>query len=269
MLKSVVETIEQVDEKFRDVYVPEKGPEDKETGRYILAVEPYAGYELANTTNLRKALDTERGDAKRYKSELTKYEGIDPTIYKSTVEELQALKDADPANEEHINDLVAKRTESAQQNFAKQIESYKAEAAKREEMSATERAQLKSILNKSLVSEKAYQLAKDISISPELMAPHIEPYLKLSIEGDRASVLVVDENGNPRAGKDFSTPMTTQELIEEISKNPRFAPLVKGSETSGAGGAQPRQDFGAGAKKYDPKASLAERAAAIAARSKK
>ncbi len=269
VMKPVVESLDSVDEKFRGEYVPEKGPENQETGRFILAVDSQDGYEVVNTSGYRKTLDTLRGEIKEHKNTLSQFEGIDPTTYKETVEELQRFKEADPEKEEHINEQVAQRTEAAQAKMQQQLETFKTEAEKRQNETIAERDKFKGMLTQVSVVEKAHVLAAKVSASPDLLAPHIMPFLKLNTEGKTPVLEVVDANGTPRSGKDFSTPMTTDELLEEISNEPKFSPLIKAPTNSGPGNEPPSKNkFGSLPKPYDPKAPIEERVAAIAARSK-
>lgn len=269
MFKPIVADLEQVDEKFRDAYVAQKGEDGKETGRFILAVEQTDGFELVDTSGFRATLDKLRNEVKTHKNELTKFEGIDPVQHKATLEELQQLKEADPNKEADIEKIVTQRTETVKNQMADQLTALKTEAAKREETIAGENTQLRSLLTKTMVTDKALAMATGISIAPDLLAPHIEPFLKLSIEGETATLEIVDENGVPRTGKDFQTPMTVQELIEEISTTERFLPLIKGTENSGSGSQPPAQKLGVLPSKFDQDGDLTARTQAIGQKLKK
>lgn len=266
-LKAVVDNLDTVDENLKGHYVPEKDKDQKETGRFVLTVDSQEGYEVVNTSGFRKTLDTLRSEVKEHKRTLAGFEGIDPEVYKTMSDELQRLKEADPEKEDHINEEVAKRTEAVQTKMQQQLETFKAEATKQQEAIAGDRDKFRKMLLDVSVTEKALTLASKISPSPELLAPHIEPFLKLNTDGDKPVLEVVDANGTPRSGKDFSTPMSTDELLEEISGEQKFAPLIKAPSKSGPGNEPPSKlNFGPTPPKFETSGSMKSKVAAIEAR---
>ena len=65
--------------------------------------------------------------------------------------------------------------------------------------------------------------------SASVLLPHIERRLSLETRDGKPVLVVLDKDGKPSAA-------TVDELKQEISNNPAFAPLIVGSMASGAGG---------------------------------
>lgn len=266
-LKPIVDDINSVNENFRSEYVPEKGPDGAETGRHLLAVEQVDGYELANTRNLRSALDSERNNAKQAQSELKRFEGIDPDEYRRTSEELEQLKQENPDREKQVDELVEKRVASFKETSQQQIENVKREAQGEVEKLHGENKSLQDKLNHVLVNQRAEALAAKVSDHVEFLAPKIARSLKADYETGEPQTLFVNADGSPRYAKDdFNKPMSEAEFLQEIVNDPANAALIRGPENSGPNTSPSKMNFGGSATQYDPKASKADRFAAVKAR---
>lgn len=264
-LKALVDNLDNVEENHKDLYVPETGADEQETGRFVLAVESVGGVELRNTANLMKALETERGEAKKYKSELSRFDGLDPDIYKSLQEENEQLKAEDPNREEKINELAESRVESVKREANKRYESLKTEAIKNEELLKADRDRLKAGLESILVKERALQIAGKISDSPHLLAKHIEGFIQADVDGEIPSSVFVDVSGNPRLSpNDINKQMNEEEFINDLVKDSQYAPLIRSSTTPGGGAPTNRGNLPPNLNgKYDPTKSENERLAAL------
>ncbi len=266
-LRPIVNKLEDVEEAQRGLYEPEMDSENKPTGRHIVSIVKEGGYELRNTTNLLNALAAEREQNKNLNSQLTKFEGIEPEKVTALTNELEQLKAANPDNKK-IEELVEERVEPYKAEISRQLESYKSEAAKQLEEKDKVIAHRETQLRKNLVSDYANKVAGVVAISPALIAPHLERQLKADLDGDTARTVIIDDSGNPRlSSKDIQSPMTEAEWVDEIRKNPEFAPLIKGEGNPGTGSPQPnsKPNFN-GAPAFSEAKSLDDKVAAIEAR---
>lgn len=111
--------------------------------------------------------------------------------------------------------------------------SYKEKMAKREgEMTAKLEAR-ETQIRKILVDNVAERLAKEISVSPSLLIPHIKARLAVEFGEEGASTRVLDADGKPSAS-------TLDDFKGELLSNKEFSPILIGSKASGgAGGAAP------------------------------
>lgn len=238
-LKPKVSKLEDVQEQYRDLYEPEMGSDGQPTGEYIVSIAKENGFELANTTGLMNALSAEREQNKQFKSQLSQFEGVDPAKFRSLQEENEQLKALNP-NEQEVDKLVEQRIEPYKAEIGRQLETYKSEASKQLEDREGTIGRLKSQLEKTLVTDLAIKVASQISSAPNLLAPHLEKHIRADLEGDTARSVIVDANGNPRlSSKDINSPMTETEWVEEIKKNPDFAPLIKAEGKPGTNSPQP------------------------------
>lgn len=92
-----------------------------------------------------------------------------------------------------------------------------------------------------MIDLKAEAIAAEISVTPELLAPVIARRLTLDLSGDKAIVRVLDANGQPSAAN-FA------ELSKEYVDNPKYAPIIRGTNASG-GSAEGNSSGGSAAGK--------------------
>lgn len=266
-LKPKVSKLEEVEEKYRELYEPEMGSDGQATGHYIVSIVKEGGYELANTQGLMNALSAEREQNKQYKTQLAQFEGVDPAKFRSLQDENEQLKAANP-NEQEIEKLVEQRVEPYKVEIGRQLETFKTEASKQLEDRETANSKLKSQLQKTLVTDFAMKVASQVSANPALLAPLLERNIRADFEGDVARSVIVDANGNPRlSSKDINSPMSEMEWAEEIKKNPEFAPLIKTEGKPGTGSPQPTNGkLPDGAIKFSDAKTPKEKTEAIRAR---
>lgn len=266
-LRPIVTQLDEVEEAHRSLYEPEMDSDGKPTGNHIVSIVKEGGYELRNTTSLLSALAAEREQNKTLNSQLHKFDGIDPDNVAALTNELAQLKESNPDNKK-IEELVEERVEPYKAEISRQLESYKSEAAKQLEDKDAIIARREKQLRQNLVSDYANKVAAQVSISPSLIAPHLERQLKADLDGDSARTVIIDASGNPRlSSKDINSPMTESEWVDEIKKNPEFAPLIKGEGNPGTGSPQPssKPNFN-GVPEFSKAKSLDDKVKAIEAK---
>lgn len=238
-LKPIVQKLDDVDEKHRDLYAPETDAEGNSTGNFIVSIAAENGYELRNTDALLNALNSERENNKQLKGQLSHFDGVDPAKYKSSLDELEKLRASNP-NKQKVDEMVEERITPYKEEINRQLESYKGEATKQLDEKDQTINRLNGQLEKTLVNDFAMSIANKVSSSPGLLAPHLTKFVKADLEGDVARSVIVDANGNPRFSReDINKPMSETEWVEEIKKNPDFAPLIKSEGKPGTGSPQP------------------------------
>ena len=206
-------------------------------GRYVLDVGATEGFELANTANLKKALETERHTKTELEKRLKGIGDLDVDAAKEALEFREKFKDADP-------------DEKAKQQF----ESMKTDliSAHQKELSVAQkdREAAYSQLRNSLVTEAATKALQAAGGSIELLLPHVSRHVHMEREGETFVAKVVDENGVQRVGDGNGNPMTIPQLVEELKGKETFQAAFVGTGNSGSGsGSGDSSDTGASAGK--------------------
>lgn len=79
-----------------------------------------------------------------------------------------------------------------------------------------------------LITNKAQEIAAEISNSPDVILPHIVKRLKADLSGDVPTTVVVGEDGS-------DSTLTIDALKKEMVANKKFAAIIIGSKASGSG----------------------------------
>ncbi len=237
-LKPVIKKLDDVEEAHRSLYEPETDNDGKPTGSYIVSISKENGYELHNSEKLMGALNGEREANRTLKSQLSKFEGVDPDKFTAMTAELEQLKSTSSSNKK-VEELVEERIEPYKAEIAKQLDVYKAEATAQIEERENKIKLREEQLHKHLVSDYAMRVASDVSTSPSLMVNELSKQLRADLDGDTARVVILDENGNPRFSKeDLNKPISEAEWISGIKSNPEFAPIIKSESKPGTNSPQ-------------------------------
>ena len=158
-----------------------------------------------DVTPLKNALTSEKKHRKEATEKVTALEGS----IASMTEEVETLKTrAKPAG-----DLE---------------KSWQEKLTKREKELNVQIEQRTGQLRKLLVDEVASGMANEISISPDLILPHILKRLAIEEQDGKFLTRVLDGEGKASA-------LSANELKAELLADTRFAPIVKASNASGGG----------------------------------
>lgn len=213
-----------IEQSVHDALSPELQAEyiSDSNGKFKLDVRPIDGFELANTTGLKKALETER-HAKTEAEKATKAFGdLDVSAARDAIAFHEKFKDANP-------------DETAKQQF----EAMKGDliTAHQTEMSgvSTERDDAFSQLRNSLVTSAATKALQEAGGVIDLLLPHVEKHIQMEREGDRFVAKVVDEKGIGRVGDGAGNPMTIPQLVAEMKAKESFQAAFTGTNSSGSG----------------------------------
>lgn len=227
MLKIKTESLDEIEEKFRDLY------EQTDDG-YQLKVEG-----VEDTGALKRAKDHEKQARKEAEQRL-----------REAQEQLDAINAAKAQAEE---DKLRKSgdIEALEKSWQEKYQ-------KREQELAAQTEALQTNLQKILVDGKAQSLAAELALpgSAEVLMPHIRSRLA-TVERDGEFVTaVLDESGKPSA-------LSLDELKAEISGNKAFAPLLVGSNATGSGASPSASNSSGAVKKGDMGGDKDARVAAL------
>jgi hypothetical protein len=197
---------------------------------------------------LKTALHAERTSGGTTKSELDKLkkqiEGLDLDKAK------QLLSDAEKLEAEKLKAKGDWETREA--NLKKQIED---QYAKQIDPLKTENERLKAAVEKHLKVAKATAAIAAAGGSSDLLLPHVLQQVTVIEENGEYVDRVIDGAKNVRIGDAKGTPMTVAQLVEEMGKNPVFAPAFRASGAGGSG-AGPNGGGGGDSKKTMTRAAF-------------
>lgn len=164
---------------------------------------------LDDPAELKRALDREKAEAKRFK------------------EENDGLKAADKARKDKEE---SERDENARKSgdWASLEESWKTKEAETKKKHDAEIKQLTNHLNRVLVDNQAAAIAAEISTAPKLVQDHIAKRLKVELTDDGPITRVLDANGKPSA-------LSLDDLRKEFVDNADYKGVIKDTLASGGG----------------------------------
>lgn len=233
-LKYKLETLDGLSEEIAALY--------KEVGGvFILQAENIEGSE--DTEALRNAKAHEKNARKKAEDDLAELRS-EFNDFKKSVEDAKH----DDAKSKGDIDAVT--------------QSYEDKIAKMEGDHKTVIEGLQGQLRGVLVDSAAKQMATELAIdgSSDVILPHIMRRLGMDEREGNQVTIVLDQEGRPSA-------LSLDELKTEISENPAFAPVIRGSKSSGGGTGAGEEGSGAsGTVKDLAGVGLKERTAAVKAK---
>lgn len=260
-LKAAVEKLDEIPEPLREHYA-------EKDGKFILIVQPAAGFELGEIEALKSALGAERGVSEKMRRELERLgsnwdkdrkvwvHSIDPDKAREAIAKLDELGNLDPAKE--ADKIANTKFEAAK---AQLLEKHTGEIKTREERIG----HLTKTVESLLIDQAATAALAEAKGSVDLLLPHVRAHTRVKEADGRFSVEVVDKDGNSRIADAQGTPMDIKALIAEMRQSDTFARAFDGDGQNG-GGKQPDHDGKGGGPKGDFGGDRAARTAAIAKR---
>lgn len=217
-LKALVKDPGEIPEAFKSMY-----REDTTLKAFVLDVEAADGFELANTSGLKSALQKERGEVATVKQQLAQFKDIDPTAAKDALKLVEQYKNADPTQQ--AQKIAEAQVKELQTKFAQKEQDYQ--------------SRLKGTigqLENVLVINSATQAILEEKGVPDLLLPHVTRHIKMrEVDAGKMIAEVVDGNGVPRIGDMNGNPMTIPDLVKEFKANPTFAPAFDATGAKGSG----------------------------------
>jgi len=210
MLKAVIDSLDEVDKEFRDLY-----KEDEEEGVFVLEVEGDPNKtKLAEFRSNNRRLFREK---KKLEAELDKFKGLDPDDIekgREALDKLNALEDKSLLEAGKLDEVISKRTEAMRKDFATQV---KAKDNALEEI-GKERDALKSKLGGFVLESRVQQSIGKVGAIRAGALPDIinraRSLWKVNADGD----LVAIRDGEPvynKKGDALSMDEWSAGLLEE------------------------------------------------------
>ncbi len=190
-LKAIIEKLEDVAEGLRTEYRAGTKEEGLE-GKFVLAVEPVAGFTLENVDGLKSALSKERGAKEAAEKKIEAFKDMDAGDVKKRLDKLAELEKLDPAKE--ADKLAEQKAQAKIEQIVKAHET--ALAAEREK---AEKA-MRGLQGRTRDAAINAALAKADAINVEALRLKLSQHIRLketSNPDEPFAVEVVDVSGNP------------------------------------------------------------------------
>jgi hypothetical protein len=268
-LKAVV-----TEEEFSSLPAPIKAEySEADSGKRQLQVTSVEGFELADNSKLKSALQKEKTAASEAAKKLKSFEGLDAEAAREALKKIEEFAGMDPEAKakEHLEVLKKQLTDKFENDqkgltkkYSAEVEAAKARGDKFAKKLQT--SMLDAIATKAIVDAKGH---------PDLLLSKIREEVRLKEDGDDFKIEFVDANGDVRPSTKAGSlePMTVAERVAEMKNDNRFARAFDGTGASGSGasgsdgnnGKAPYVINPADARDYQ-KFSAAEKAAKAAGR---
>lgn len=231
-LKAILDSLEGVDEAVAPLYVEREievagdGGKRQKAKRYVLDVEPAAGYALGDMSGVKGALAEEREKARQAREALQKFGDLDPDEARQWKAKLDEYEGLNP--EEEADRIAAKKLDA----WRSQVnEKHAKELAERD----TKAAELEAELARRMVDAEATAAITAERGSVPLLLRIIKDRTRVVRTDDGKRVLqVLDEKGNPAVG-DGGADMDIAGLVRELKADPAFAGAFEGKNATGSG----------------------------------
>ena len=230
-IKAVVETLEDAPEALREHYT-------ERDGKFVLGVEPAAGFELGEIEPLKNALGAERGINEKMRRELERFGSVwdkdrkawthafEPDKAKAALAELEDLRKLDPASE--ADKIANAKFESAKSQL---LEKHSSELQEREGRIG----HLSSAVQALLIDQAATAALAEAKGAVDLLLPHVKAHARVKEVDGRFVVEIVGTDGNGRIADSKGTPMTIADLVAEMRGSEKFGRAFDGEGHSGSG----------------------------------
>jgi len=208
MLKFIVDTLEEVPEAQRELYV-------EKDGKFVLDVEG-----VPEDPEVKKRIDEFRENniklfqkAEEMEKQLKKFEGVDPDEYKKALDLLEKYKDSKLLDDGKIEELLNERTGRMKQDFQNKIDALTEKLGLESKEKSTLRTSLGILKIDNAIQQTILRLHKIKSgAMPDIIRRGREVF-KLSEE---LEPVAIDSNGGKMVGKDGITPLTIEEWAEQL-----------------------------------------------------
>jgi len=216
-LPSEVNSLDSVSEQYRDQYVADGD-------LFVLDVETINGRELANTVNLKSALQNERTSVTKLNGQLKAFEGVDVEAARAAIEKVKTMDDWTPTEK------VQKQIQSAKDQM---LAAHKSEIKLKDDEIDSVTGQLQNLL---IVQEATKEIIKQGG-DVEVLLPHTTANATMEKVGNTRVLVINDGTGNVKVngdGQNYSFSDVVADLKKHKSFTPNFRPIK-----AGGGGTDP------------------------------
>lgn len=234
MLKLFVKSLDEVDEKFHDLY------EKSEDGFFLKVDDKGYKSKLDEFRSNNRSLYNEK---KTLEEQISKYKGIDPETYQELLEikkRLEADEEGKLIKEGKIDEVVKRRVQAYQANIDNQVK----ELNKERERLANENAAYKSRLSELVIDTEVQKtISKLGAVRPGAMTDILNRARSIFKIDENGQMVPYDQNGGIRYGKNGSDPLSLDEWAQGLLQEAPYL-FEPGSGGGASGGKKDTQKSG-------------------------
>jgi hypothetical protein len=182
-------------------------------------------------SGLKKNKDQLLQDLAKAKSDLKNYEGIDPAKYAELVKAQEEAERAALEGKGQWQVLEQQLKDQAAQREKQLLDKHEQEKKGYEDRVKS----LSGALEAKLVDAEVIAALSKHTKAVDLMMPHVKSRVKVFDEDGNFVAKVVDEKGNPRIGDAQGTPMTLDQLVEELKASDAYKRAFDANPAGGSG----------------------------------
>lgn len=232
-LKAIIGSLDDVEEPFRPLYVPEM-KDGKETGRFILEAD---GIELSeNVTGLKNALAAQKTANATLREQAEKLKDINPDEYNRLKREAEQREE----RERQVAEEASRRIEEAQLKF--ETDTRKKDERIKELTTRWHDLFIETQVTGAILERKGV---------PLLLLPHMKPRIRVKEKDGKLSLEILNGEGMPMLG-DKGESAKPVDLVKEFEASDTFGRAFDGSGQAGAGGVGGRKGNGQDGKGRNP-----------------
>jgi Skp family chaperone for outer membrane proteins len=226
MLDPVVESLDTVDEKYRDLY-------QEADGKHVLKVNSKDGWALENVDGLKTALASERKVKAELESIAKKFDGLDADKARDALARMEKLASGEP------DEQTAQRLKAFEDKLKAKYEAESKSVHEPLEKTKQELQSVKAQLSEVLIDRAALEALSKAGGEAELLMPHVRSRLSLQEHDGKLVTVVLDKDGqtariSPAQGS--TALMTVDELVAELKANPVYGRAFAGNPNTGTAG---------------------------------
>jgi hypothetical protein len=196
-----------------------------EDGRFMLSVDAVDGLTLENTSNLRKAIQTERDAKGALEGQLKGFEGIDAKKAREALAKYEEIVNWTP--DQKTKEMIAHRESELVKKHKSEIDELSARNNK-----------LSAEMDQTIIGQTVREAIGKHTKMVDILLPHVVQRCRVDRkEGSSPVVFVVDDSGKPMISQKpgDTSPMQVSEFVETLKKNETFKPVFAIGGNSGGG----------------------------------
>lgn len=237
-LKSYVAKLDDVDEKYRDLYVESKSDGADAADGFVLDVDGKdykAKLDEFRNNNIRL-----RQDSEKLVEAAKRFDGIDPDKYREYKEKAESIDDKELLDKGKVDELVAKRIEALNTEHKSQLDALNKKVVEVTEESDKRKRKLSELLVNDALTKSVGEIGK---LQPGALQDIQNRARAVWHVEDDGSIVAKSPEGNHLYGADGITKITMKEWMDGQAKD---SPYLFMQNTGGGSGGGASEEGGSG-----------------------
>lgn len=180
---------------------------------------------------LKKNKDQLLADLAKARADLKAFDGVDREKYDELVQAQAEAERAALEGKGQWQVLEQQLKDAAAQREKQLIDTHTKDVKERDDRIKS----LSDALEAKLVDAEVVAALSKQTKAVKLLEPHVKSRVKVFNEDGKFTAKVIDKDGNPRIGDTQGTPMTIDQLVEELKADPEFLRGFDGNTVGGGG----------------------------------